>query len=341
MTVHIANINFEEELCENGNIPYEKAIQKHPFYLQLQFLPLLYADPDDLVLVSHLPPVSYLEGLSFKPPHIALLSSTIPPSYIELKSWGYSKGVADYAKEKGLLYLCPEMETVKKVHSKAYPLENAPKKAGSCLLKNEKEVEDWLKKEPFPKVLKKVLGASGRGHLVLMDEKDLPKISSFLRNAHFPLRGERWLNKVLEFSTQWEVGEKNTLLGTTIFKSSPKGSYQSTIVGRQEEIPYIAEHLEIASEFLKKVYAQGYFGPMGLDAFIYEENGKTYLYPILESNARRTMSWAALQIQRRYFLNEKMTFSYLPSIEPGLLPSYLEIDGKKVHFSNSFSFVLG
>lgn len=340
MTVHIANINFEEELCGNHPIPYDKAIQKHPVYLQLQFLPLLYAGPNDLVLISHLPPVSYWESLKFTPPHLALLNSTIPPSYVELKSWGYSKAVADYAKEKGLLYPTPEMEVVKKVHSKAYPFEHAPKKAGSCLLHNEKEVEDWVKKEPFPKVLKKILAHSGRGHLVLMEEKDTSKLQSFLRHVDFPLRGERWLNKVLEFSTQWEVSETPKLIGTTIFKSSPKGTYQSTIVERDLEVPHLEEHLEAADLFLRKVYKEGYFGPMGLDAFIYEENGKNHLYPILESNARRTMSWAALQFQRRYFPNDKMTFSFMPT-ESGLLPSFLEIDGKRISFSNNFSFVLG
>ena len=50
--LHLCNTFFEWEL--SGQLPttLERAFAKNPIFLQLQFLPLIYANPDEGILVT-------------------------------------------------------------------------------------------------------------------------------------------------------------------------------------------------------------------------------------------------------------------------------------------------
>lgn len=331
MRVHIANTNFEEELS------HPESLQNHPIYLQLQFLPLLYADPEDIVLVSELPSSGFLAR--FPRARLHTFKDEIDLSGYFLESWGYSPRLETFAKKRGLLYPAPTLASVRKAHSKAFAWEHTPKRANSCLLRNEKEAKEWLEKEPYPKVLKKAFSHSGRGHLLLFSPDDAKKVEPFLQGEWkqgLPVRAEKWLDRVFEFSTQWKIEQDQTfsLLGVTVFESSARGSYQKTIVGDQEENPFLEEHLHEARKFLSLVSQEGFFGNIGLDSFVYRKEGRLFLYPITEANARKTMSLAALLFQKRYFPQKKLTFSYLGATEEGLLPSQLG----KIRFSKQLIF---
>ncbi len=347
MKAHIANTNFEEELSSDRITPYIDSIKTHPVYLQLEFLPILYADPEDVILVTHLPPASFLQAYStlFPVPKLATLEETLNSSYRSLESWGYSLALKDLSKEKNLHYPMPDYRIVKKVHSKAFPLDFAPRKAESLLLHSEEEVQKWIEKTPYPKVLKKLFSHSGRGHLVLLSPNNPPhaKIDAFLNEEfqnRLPIRAERWLEKVFEFSTQWLVSNENiSLIGIAVFGSNSKGSYEYTKVGNEvdifgEYLPFLQQHLNAAKPFLQQVSKEGYFGNMGLDALVYRENGKCALYPITEANARKTMSLAALLFQKRNFQGRMMQFSFIKkNADFSLLPSFLEENGKQFRFS--------
>jgi hypothetical protein len=336
MKAHSANTNFEEELCGENTLSYETAIKKHPVYQQLQFLPLLYRDPEDIVIVSSLPPIE------FSHPKIYTLSDALQEG-LKLESWGYSASLSAFAKKKNLIYERPLETVVRNVHSKGFCQQLAPRHAQSCLLYNQAELENWIKEEPFPKVLKKTLSHGGRGHLLLLSEDhvDVGKISSFATREweeKRAVRAERWLDCIFEFSTQWHIQKDGSisLLGSTVFESSKTGSYMSTIVGEKEEIfreqlPFLEEHLHHAKPFLMKVVAEGYFGNIGLDALLYKNGGKTSLYPITEANARKTMSYAALLYQRRHSPKKTMRFSFvrIDKEKTSLLPLYLEEKGRK------------
>ncbi len=62
-TLHIANTFFEWELSSESNCSLYEAFHQHPVYLQLQFLPLLYASKMDALVVSDLPSAEYYEKI--------------------------------------------------------------------------------------------------------------------------------------------------------------------------------------------------------------------------------------------------------------------------------------
>ena len=55
MTVYIANTNFEFELAQPTTLSLQESWRKRPHCLQLQFIPLLFAESTDTVAVLHYP----------------------------------------------------------------------------------------------------------------------------------------------------------------------------------------------------------------------------------------------------------------------------------------------
>ena len=58
--LHLANTSFELELAEESIPDISASIQSHPIFMQLQFLPLLYAGAEDGLAVTH-PPIPSFE----------------------------------------------------------------------------------------------------------------------------------------------------------------------------------------------------------------------------------------------------------------------------------------
>jgi hypothetical protein len=290
--LHICNTFFERELETSAPRPLAEWIRSHPVVLQLQFLPLLYAGPKDRILVTELP--------ENPDPRLCLIDHPPPGSVIE--HWGPSIAIHAWAKKHGLDYHIPEWELVRKVNSKVFSFAESPKLPGAALLKNQDEIKDWIEATPGPKVLKTPFGAAGSGHILNPDVKRLYKT---------PIIGEPWVERVLDFSTQWQDGE---LIGVTIFENEPNGTYKGTYEGTVE--PWaLEEHLDVARPLIKKIAGMGYAGNIGIDAFIYLWEGKKRVHPIVEINGRKTMSWTALQMPQR-----KLTYT---RSNRGLLPSHL------------------
>ncbi|HSX25916.1 MAG TPA: hypothetical protein VLE89_02790 [Chlamydiales bacterium] len=297
---HICNTFFEKELENPSPRPLIDWLRSHPVVLQLQFLPLLYAAPNDLILVSDLP--------ENPDPRLRL----IEPTQLPIETWGPSLAISRWAKQP-----IPNWETIRTLNSKIFSFTQSPQLPGAALLTDAQEAAAWMAKTPGPKVLKTPFGTAGNGH-----------IHNFNRPLQFPLIGEPWVERLLDFSTQWKDGE---LLGATIFENDAKGSYKNTLAGPPEKLfgSYLwalEEHLNIARPLITH-FPRGH---VGIDAFIYRWEGKILLHPIVEINARKTMSWVALQMQQNRCL--RFTYSHSPN---GLLPSRLKVNGKTLQFSRN------
>lgn len=260
-------------------------MRSHPAVMQLQFLPLLYAGPEDRIWVSDLP--------DNPDPRLCLE----PPKGWAIEDWGPSLAIAKWAEEHGMHYTRPHWEQMREINSKVYSFEKGPRLPNSRLLTTQEEVTQWIQETKGPKVLKKPFGTAGNGHLFDPDVKQL-----YIP----PLIGEPWVERLLDFSTQWLNGK---LLGVTLFETSAKGTYLRTYAG---DVPSWAlrEHLAIVEPLMQEM---GYAGHVGVDAFIYRWNGKERVHPIVEINARKTMSWVALQLPSKSIAYVKGAEGVLPS----------------------------
>lgn len=292
--LHVCNTFFERELEANADKPLAHWIRSHPIVMQLQFLPLLYAGPRDQILVSDLP----------ENPDPRLCTIDSPPRGAVIEHWGASLAIAIWAKKHGISYIMPDWELMRKINSKVFSFTESPKLPGAAILNSQEDIKAWIEATAGPKVLKTPFGTAGNGHRLNPDVKRLYTT---------PIIGEPWVERVIDFSTQWDHGE---LVGVTVFENEPNGTYKRTYADQVE--PWaLEEHLNIARPLIKKISEMGYSDHLGIDAFIYLWEGKKRLHPIVEINARKTMSWVALQTPQK-----RLTYTHL---NEGLLPSHLGI----------------
>jgi hypothetical protein len=82
----------------------------------------------------------------------------------------------------------------------------------------------------------------------------------------------------------------------------------------------------------------GFFGNLGVDAFVYRHQGKLFVRSLVEINLRKTMSWVALCFQKNYFPDQAIRFSFEKGENQGPLPQKLQIGGKEVCFSHQIQY---
>ncbi len=354
--LHIANTDFEFELSRTTSLPLEDALEQHPVFLQLQFLPMLYAQVGEGVAVTALPEEAFYEHLlslglwssRADMPKLVLLHQPLLNAVEQLLPWGRSPQVAMWANRQSIPFSLPAWETTCQVNSKQYSFNCAPKLPHARLLWNEGELADWLQQGCFDKVLKQCYGFSGRGHRIIPQEFPLTPtaikaIQTFCQaewSRCRPIIAEPWVSRLFDFSTQWYVEEHSEgemgnggqtspvrLLGATVIKNNARGAYESTLCGEEKEIfqeyyPFLEQHKAVAHVILKALRQEGFFGHVGIDALIYKDlynPSMALLHPIVEINARQTMSLAALMFRHKWFPQKKIAFSF-SAPQPHLIP---------------------
>ncbi len=306
--LHLCNTFFEQEL--SGQIPdsIEKAFAQNSILMQLQFLPLLYANTSDGLLVTERPE----KELNLE---LYLLGDT--PPFSQLETWGYSNLAKQWADSLGILYEMPPWDVVKMVNSKAYSFAQSPLPGAKLLYEG----------DPIPAnvVLKSCFGAAGRGLIF----SDTPKAQKFCKTQWemgLPVIAEPWVKRIVDFSTQWKISPEKEIsfIGTTFCKTTPSGIHHSNTVGDWEKeldfSSFIDKQKTAARPVLKEMAEMGYFGEVGFDAMIYNEH---LLQPIVEINARKTMGLVTLMLQQRDYPDQKITLTYAPTKNPGPLPQTL------------------
>lgn len=352
--VHIANTDVEFELAGATSPSIEKSWNSHPLCLQLQFLPLLYAEPEDLVAVTTFPSDNYMEALHqtgwWKKglPKLTLLKEIEPFLGKSCISWGPSKQVQAWAEERQMAYFLPKnWQTVCLVNSKTFSFRytSLPEAA---LLQNKHGLLEWIKKIPGTKVLKTCFGLSGHGNRCFTDlSEDILHFCNKEWGQKRPVIGEPWLDRLEDFSTQWFIhsDQKIEWIGATRFETDSRGNYLSTLAGPENILfashsSFLKQHLQVAEQALQEIAEKGFFGFVGIDAFLYRhrETQTVCLYPLVEINARQTMSLVALRLQKRLCPQHLLRFQFQSQIPSNihLLPSQLvDNQGKMVSFKKN------
>lgn len=292
--VHWTQTEFETCLKKGGASGVPSG-----FAWQLQFLPLYYGEPDDEVYVSALPEATWFKQLPFSPLP-ALKTAGDPLFASELEVWGHEEGALRFAEQKQLQYTHPDFEKVRAFQKKSFAFELAPQLPQAALIHNQEEFDQWISRQEGTVVLKEELGFSGKGHRIgpVADFKGLKWIEGQVKVA------EPWLARDYDFSTQWQITQAGKLkyLGVTELRCFPKGGYRGTkTFESDEQFPYpvaLEEHKREAERVLEEVAREGYFGFVGVDAFIYEKNK---CHALVELNMRKTLGSFALLFSKKHF----------------------------------------
>lgn len=105
-----------------------------------------------------------------------------------------------------------------------------------------------------------------------------------------------WLEVLREYGVVAEVGRDGShrVLGVSDLQTNGAGTGTGYVLGRPPTAARMAELEEVARVVCARLHAEGYHGPVGIDAL--EHTGG--LHPLLEVNARYTMGFVALAAER-------------------------------------------
>jgi hypothetical protein len=105
-----------------------------------------------------------------------------------------------------------------------------------------------------------------------------------------------WLEVVREYGVVAEIGSdgSHTIQGVSDLRTNGAGTGTGYLLGRPPAPERMKELEETARVVCERLFAEGYHGPAGLDAI--EHAGG--LHPLLEVNARYTMGFIAVAVER-------------------------------------------
>lgn len=171
-------------------------------------------------------------------------------------------------------------------------------------------------------VAKEALGLAGHNAIRLWEPEMLATQQRWLIHAVQKGRQvviEPWLDRVLDFSVQLEMGPRNLKLrGYTGLINDPKGQFQANwaaanydrripvnvaaLFGEAADISGRLQRLfgDILSLLEAELQRAGFVGPVGIDAFVYRTpQGGCRLKPVVEVNPRYTMGRLTLELMKR------------------------------------------
>lgn len=332
----VGNICFEMELANAQMQKVDHLTKIHPNFLQLQYLPLLYADKNDTVLVTDFPPdeyLFYLEDLGFSLPHITTYDEASFEKYDQLSCWGWSPDVISRMPH----VKAPTIPSIAKLTSKEFSHHLSPL-ADSTLAYDETQLSLFL--THHEKCLVKFLyGFSGRGHIPLHAEKKWVEKCQTEWNLNRPVLVEEHKMRLFDFSSHWVIEEQNLhYLSSSRCVNTDLGTYVGNLAGYEQEVfgeylPFFKQHMHFIRAHAKSIVETGYFGPISFDAMVYEEDG-IKLQPIVEINPRYTMGWVANALFAKFGKGKVLDLRYekIRPDEKGLLPNFIQRD-KKVTFN--------
>jgi hypothetical protein len=227
---------------------------------------------------------------------------------VRFEPWGWTESAVEAARRAGAEVSAPPLDVVARVNSKlwshALEVELGVRMPGAVVAQSFEELEraaaaacprpgdKWVVKSPFGFAARdRVLGRGPR-----LDEPSAKWARRRIEERGEALVFQPWLEVVREYGVVMEISREGevAILGFSDVQANGAGTATGYLLGRPPA-PRRARELE---EFARLVGArlarEGYFGPAGLDAL--EHAGG--LHPLLEVNARRTMGFVALAVER-------------------------------------------
>jgi len=154
-------------------------------------------------------------------------------------------------------------------------------------------------------VVKTIHSSSGRGVVFLTEEFPVAqrqKIEGAIL-ADGAVVVEKMYNRIEDYSLQFYKQEEGvSFIGITKLLVNSRGDY----MGNELHTKYPDSHVEFIEQFAVDYckffsdckYLKDYFGPIGVDTFLFEENGEVFYHPAVEVNYRHTMGYVAKMLER-------------------------------------------
>ncbi|MBQ0081818.1 MAG: hypothetical protein KBT41_00835 [bacterium] len=162
-------------------------------------------------------------------------------------------------------------------------------------------------------VLKAPWSSSGRG-VYWTDANFTQSVSGWIKRVidkQGSIMAEKALKRRMDFAMEFRVVDQKTeFVGYSLFITEKSGMYRGNRLmsnedilaelGKKVDVEEIDAAKESLTRFIDGHIAHTYYGYIGVDMFIYEENGEMRLNPVVEINLRMTMGVVARILYDRY-----------------------------------------
>jgi hypothetical protein len=221
--------------------------------------------------------------------------------------WGWTQSAAAVGAKFGAVVPSISFETVRRVNSKlwshALETELGVSQRGARTARTFEELREVVARECAQAddkwVIKSPFGFAARGRVLgrgpVIAE---PQAKWSLRRLSEgeTLLFEPWLEVTREYGVVSEIFTDGTteLRGISDLQANGAGTGFGYLLGRRPTPERVRELEDIAGLVCKQLFVEGYHGPVGIDAL--EHAGG--LRPLLEINARYTMGFVAVAVER-------------------------------------------
>lgn len=331
--LHWFNPNEELAMAGGGDVRFQPKKSHLMLERDLGLLPMAWARRDDVVLVDELPSrehVLRLKRCGFVIPELMKIGEDgdlLERKIGGLKPWAWGPVACEFMSrfkvglQEGVELGWREWGAGSgDLFSKGSGLELARvlgEEVGSLCLGVDEVLSavDELKGAGGGDVLLKALWSSaGRGHMRLVGGEWSDGSRAWLDKMLVQQGGvvvEPWLDRVMDFSAQYEVSEDGVkLVGMTRVMNDVMGRYLGTFVhskwtsGLEPEMTeFLFRHAGVRELYKEEVpevlggfLGDDYRGNFGVDAMVYRDGGELRLRRVVEVNPRMTMGRVALEL---------------------------------------------
>lgn len=162
-------------------------------------------------------------------------------------------------------------------------------------------------------VLKAPWSSSGRG-VYWTDVNFSPSVAGWIKRVidkQGSIMAETALTRKVDFAMEFRIVDKKTeFVGYSLFITEKSGLYRGNrLMSNDDILAELGKLIDIEeidaarlslTRFIDQNIAHTYYGYIGVDMFIYEDNGKVRLNPVVEINLRMTMGVVARMFYDKY-----------------------------------------
>ena len=312
----IGNFDFEWSLARPQSTPAAAQLRLCD---ELAFTWLAFAEPDDVLLIPGDPGPEFwsvLEAnLKWSLPSVVKRIEDAPTGAI-VTPWGWTPQLITACDRAGLqLPQHPAPNIVRHVNSRRFSttleheLQSAPE--WSAWLESTDQLETHLRrytqKNSYGErwLAKSDLSNSTRERLIGSGDTLTPRDRAWIDTRitrDGGLAFEPWLEIVDEVSFQFDIDSSGeiALVGLTPLVTDAAGHYRGNLfAGTRDLTEQWRSELDVATSAAQRIAAEGYFGPLGIDASRYHDNDSpSRSRPLQDINARYTMGRLSLGWRR-------------------------------------------
>lgn len=356
MKLLYGNFDFEHQLGHSKPRTLPAAVRA--MNADLPYTLVAIAQPGDLIWAEEPADSTFNEHLSaIGLPEVRFVTQASQvPKGVDFVPWGWSQAVKELATKNGWRCECPDLAVVATANSRAFSagLEHewnaGPPQAATIrsLAELQTAVEASTRQAPSW-VVKANFGMSARERILGHGSEITPNSMQWIQNqlAHGPVYFEPWVERIEEVAFQFTIPQDGEpiLEGITPLLTDKLGTYCGSRLGGEScqfaTSEELSTALPIVTRAAQRIQQLGYFGPLGIDAMLYQTaDGHRRWRPLQDINARWTMGRVALGLRRIVPNSEHATWLRLrpsPSAatgeEIGSFPDLLSQGTKIIHTS--------